>query len=685
MHLLLIALHTYLRKLIKNAIVMFIANNNIVARVAAVVAGLGLVASSVVAFAPAANAQSSATLEAQIAALMAQIAALQAQTGGSASASVTFTRDLTIGSSGADVTALQNWLIKMGASIPAGATGYFGAQTAAALGKWQASVGISPAAGYFGPITRAKVNSMAGGSNGGSTGGSTGGNTGGLSGGAGSVDSYELMASINTEEVGEDEEDVEVAGLEIEVDDGSDLEFTAVRLVFVQSDNNSNAASEDFEDVVSEVSVWLDGEEVARVDGEDFNDDNDFTATISLDDAVIEAGETAELTVAVSGSSNLDSDDIDSGWNVDFRQVRFMDADGATISEDPETGVREFDIVDFASAADVELKISEDDDEINDARTIEVDDNDDTDGVEVMSFTIEAEGDSDITIDSLPITVTSTETTGNDPDDLISSLTLWVDGEEVASESLLTSDADGSTEVVVFEDLEWVIDAGETAEVTVSADFFSTSDTLDAGDTVSFAFGETETNLATFDAEDESGEDLGDSDVTGSVSSGAFEVRAIGIMVTFVSASETVTANDNAADNDVGTFAIKFNVQAFGEDVYISRAAAATTATSIADTTGTAGHLYLVEDSGTATTDDITDIVTEMGDADEASSNNYLLEEGDDTEITITVVQTNDSTEDDGIYRVLLKAIAWAASDTTTWNLYDFDLEDFKTDPVNLN
>ncbi|MEK9184441.1 MAG: peptidoglycan-binding protein, partial [Patescibacteria group bacterium] len=136
---------------------MQIANNNIVARVAAVVAGLGLVASSFVAFAPAANAQTSSDLQAQIAALMAQIAALQAQAGGSASVNASFNRDLTIGSTGADVTALQNWLASKGFAIAAGATGYFGGQTQAALAKYQASVGISPAAGYFGPITRAKV------------------------------------------------------------------------------------------------------------------------------------------------------------------------------------------------------------------------------------------------------------------------------------------------------------------------------------------------------------------------------------------------------------------------------------------------------------------------------------------------------------------------------------------------
>jgi hypothetical protein len=72
-------------------------------------------------------------------------------------ATYNFTHDLTIGSTGSDVTALQQYLIAAGFSIPAGATGYFGAQTQSALAAFQAARGIYPPAGYFGPITRAYV------------------------------------------------------------------------------------------------------------------------------------------------------------------------------------------------------------------------------------------------------------------------------------------------------------------------------------------------------------------------------------------------------------------------------------------------------------------------------------------------------------------------------------------------
>ena len=75
-----------------------------------------------------------------------------------------FTTDLTIGSKGADVIALQDVLISKGfLTMPAGvAKGYFGTLTQTAVSKWQASAGITPAAGYVGPKSRAALNAMGG-------------------------------------------------------------------------------------------------------------------------------------------------------------------------------------------------------------------------------------------------------------------------------------------------------------------------------------------------------------------------------------------------------------------------------------------------------------------------------------------------------------------------------------------
>ncbi|OJI07106.1 MAG: hypothetical protein COX02_00615 [Candidatus Vogelbacteria bacterium CG22_combo_CG10-13_8_21_14_all_37_9] len=74
-----------------------------------------------------------------------------------------FNSNLTIGSTGLDVVALQTFLESQGNLVmPYGVSkGYFGNLTRNALAKYQASSGITPAVGYFGPISRSKVNSVA--------------------------------------------------------------------------------------------------------------------------------------------------------------------------------------------------------------------------------------------------------------------------------------------------------------------------------------------------------------------------------------------------------------------------------------------------------------------------------------------------------------------------------------------
>ena len=106
-----------------------------------------------------AKADTVSDLQAQIANLTAQLSKLS---GSSAvTSATTFNTNLTVGSKGAEVTALQNFLIAGGYKIAAGATGTFGPQTTAALAAYQTANGITPAAGYFGAITRAKVNGSA--------------------------------------------------------------------------------------------------------------------------------------------------------------------------------------------------------------------------------------------------------------------------------------------------------------------------------------------------------------------------------------------------------------------------------------------------------------------------------------------------------------------------------------------
>src|SRR3989338_8172895 len=100
-------------------------------------------------------------LLAQIAGLQASLVALQGSSTTS-SAQCNFTRSLTIGSNGSDVTCLQNYLTSTGHfTFSGGSTGYFGSATKAAVASWQASNNVSPAVGFFGHISQAKYNSVA--------------------------------------------------------------------------------------------------------------------------------------------------------------------------------------------------------------------------------------------------------------------------------------------------------------------------------------------------------------------------------------------------------------------------------------------------------------------------------------------------------------------------------------------
>ena len=77
-----------------------------------------------------------------------------------------FKANLTVGSLGSEVKALQEFLnakgytvSTSGAGSPGNETTKFGSLTKAALIKYQKAKGITPAVGYFGAKTRAAVNS----------------------------------------------------------------------------------------------------------------------------------------------------------------------------------------------------------------------------------------------------------------------------------------------------------------------------------------------------------------------------------------------------------------------------------------------------------------------------------------------------------------------------------------------
>jgi len=140
--------------------------------VAAVLVGVGLMIAFGFTFATPVKAQTTADLQAQITALLAQIAALQGGSGsqqaGGLNCSITFTRSHSMGQSGGEIMSIQKFLnsvdgtqvATVGAGSPGNETSYFGGLTRAAVSKFQQKYGITPTAGFWGPISRAKANSL---------------------------------------------------------------------------------------------------------------------------------------------------------------------------------------------------------------------------------------------------------------------------------------------------------------------------------------------------------------------------------------------------------------------------------------------------------------------------------------------------------------------------------------------
>jgi peptidoglycan hydrolase-like protein with peptidoglycan-binding domain len=591
---------------------MNIIANNVVAKLTVAF----VAAAMLFALATPAKAATVEELQAQIAALMEQIAALSGDDVMAPAAGCTFTRSLSDGSEGADVTCLQDYLTSTGHfNFAGGSTGYFGPVTTAAVAAWQASNGVAPAVGYFGPVSQAKYSELM------------------------AVmppvddDDDEDMddddvtlqgeADLQTFEVDDAEEDeveegaddVVVAQFTVEFDDG-DAEISRIDVSF-----DPAPVGTDPWDVLENVSLWLDGDKIAEEDADDedeYQDEDTGTIRFGGLDLVGLEDEDFELEVAATIQNNVDTTD-QGNVTVTAESVRFFDADGVATTEDatddlggPGTAV--FTIEEAGADDELIVKTSTDDPS---GTTLQVEDDSDSDWYTVFIFDIDTDdSENDIELNSIEVDVTVSSSTYNA---IVDDAEIEIDGVNV-NDVTVANGGTGTATLTFDVDGDVVIDAGERVAAEVMLQFNS----LAAGDEGTTVLTEvTAANRAAIDAE--GADDLTAGQLSGAATGDAHTLRTKGVDVELDDAQASVTTGDNALD-DYGTYTISIDVTAFEQDVYI-------------DVDPANSFAYLLEDGASSSSVPGTRSVTLTSTGSEVGST-FEITEGATETLTLEVTYT---------------------------------------------
>jgi len=519
--------------------------------------------------------------------------------------STLFTSDLTIGSTGAQVTALQTFLINRGYGIPAGATGYFGAQTQAATAAYQRANGIVPPAGYFGPITRAHVNvANAGGNPTTPTNPNSGSEK--LNGGEASLERFKLDDGDDNDL--EEGRTAEVAEIEFRIED-ADIRMNRLDLSFEPgTSNNEDEPWEAFDTI----RLIVDGDEIAEenVSDEDdwLRDDEPYVFRFSGLKEIFREGDTANIVIEIEAQNGVINSGSTDTWTVfiDDEGIRAEDGEGLQqyVGDDSETVT--FDFVEEGDGEELTISTSTDD---PDATTIQVEDDKRSDWYTIFVFELEAE-ESDIELDRIAIDF-ETNTAG--VRNVIDDVRLIVDGETFDDFDWNGSGTLASTTFDI--DGDYTVEDGDTVDVEVEVRFKSANGAnFSAGETIQ----------ASVMGNHVRGEGADDLTADGNATGDTHTLAASGISPTREGRSaKTVTVD--GANNDYAIFEIEVEIEAFKEDAFIS-INAAEAFTFVFEDASTGAVLV----GATATTS------TVSSDAD-AEGDYYRINEGDSEVFTFTV------------------------------------------------
>lgn len=631
-----------------------------------------------------------ATTLAMAASMLSYAPAVHAQTACSVG-----TVDLTVGSSGAAVTCLQQMLIAAGYSIPAGATGYFGQQTKSAVMAWQAAAGITPAAGYFGPISRSHWGMSTGGT--GSTGGTStvpgcmpgamfssttgascfptstvpgcvagamfssttgapcsGGSTGttGLT-GSGRLTNVSSYGDVDSD-IKEGDSATGVVGVSADATSG-DVAIQRVDATFTIS---NSGGSSNLSKYVSDVSLYLDGTKLASMDPSMGDKDGRvWTLRFSGLNGVIKNGKTGNLVVKVTPVSSIGSDENGDSITakLDVDSVRAVGADGIS---DTYVGTAISESFTVSAATDGTLTVSAGSDNPK-ASQIAVSSSTTT-GVKLLTFSLKAKNQ-DVDVTDLAIQL---GTSDNNLNDVISNVKL-MKGSTVLSSKTVSTGTFGTT---TFTNVNETISKDSTENYWISADI--------KGD-ASYADGTTLVASTTV-----YGWDVSDSEGATVTPSAAAVGNTMTLTATGVSIVHGTMTAVNAAANysggvDTATYTIPFTVTAGDSDVYVSGVATRGTGSGTGIRYGTTTTSTFGATGNPTATVSVADSLS----GDSAGSY-YKITANTSRTFTLTVALTASSTGvTAGFAGVQLNSVEYGQT-TSLGSSYTSNLDTFKTDNV---
>lgn len=626
-----------------------------------------------------AKAATTEELQAQITALMAQIAALKgdAPAAAASSAACTFTRSLTVGSEGADVKCLQDYLTPKYFTNAGGSTGYFGSVTAAAVAAWQGANGVAPAVGYFGPLSQAKYSAMMAATpttpdtdDSDNTDDNTSSTD--LSGEASLKDMSIDSASDDTIEESSADQEIGVATLEFQDGDAMitriDVRLTGVEKVW---------------NIYDEVALFVDGDEIARMDASsksDYLNTVGATGTLRFSGLDLVAMEDEEVEVSIVASvGSVDSGDLGT-YSVAVDSLRFVDGTDVTST------LGSIDDADFTSAVTFTIGVSGGDDELivktssndPDSTTLEVKDDAKSDWYTVFEFDLDTDDSTnDIELTSVPLIIDVASSTNSlaalTYAGIVDDVKLVIDGVTVntltVSGGAATTTAVGydASHVLTFDvDGDVTIDAGDRVSAELMVRFKSLASTNEGATVRARVSSENSKAIDALGADD-----LATSQLSGAATGDAHTLRTMGVIGEAVSMSSVLNAGVSGG-NDTVNYTMKIDVTAFNQDVYIAK------------NSGTSVRYEMTDSSGTgigATTTTSVDSFTSTADDD---GTYFYVPEGSTKTFTIVVKWAPGAVNTaKGVQLSGLDYAATAAPETNAWSAVP--AKNYRTDAKSTN